>query len=227
MPTDLKKVCGHSEEKATRAEFNKLVDALETKSVLVAPTEIRLFYDKIELSQALQRAVISFHEAWRGRLGLTIQSSRYPEHWTRIKALSRRPARLGKNEYDSLKPVADLIRELSEQIKAFLVRPQKWEPADSSEEMQQVTIDSIASNIYTQLHALAQKRLIRDHLLKWETAYTRWGKGSAKERAYDLEMIYNLAVPAGKFIDDNAYKFTMSIVELVRASVQAKGGDLW
>lgn len=215
------------EEKATRAEFNKLVDALETKSVLVAPTEIRLFYDKIELSQAIQRAVKSFHEAWRGRLGLTIQSSRYPEHWTRIKALSRRPARLSKNEYDTLRPVADLIRELSEQIRIFLVKPQKWEPADASEEMQQTTIDSIASSIYKQLHTLAQKRLIRDHLLKWETAYIRWGKGSAKERAYDLELIYNLAVPVGEIDDDAAYKFLVSIVDLVKDSVQAKGGDLW
>ncbi len=215
------------DEKATRAEFNKLVDALEAKSAPAAPTEIRLFYDKMYLSKLIQRAVNSFHEAWRGRLGLALQSSRYPEHWTRIKALSRRPARLGLDEYDTLRPVADLIRELSEQIRVFLVRPQKWEPADGSEEVQQAAIDSIARDIYARLHTLARKRLIRDHLVKWETAYTRWGRGSAKERAYDLELIYNLAVPVGEINDDAAYEFLVSVVELVRDSVRAKGGDLW
>src|SRR3989442_8363044 len=148
-----------------------MVHALEETYTPAAPTEIRPFYDKIHLSSSIQRAVKSFHEGWWGRLGLTVQSSRYPEHWTRIKALSRRPARLGLDEYDTLRPVADLIRELSEQIRAFLVRPQKWEPAEGSEEMQQAAIDSIARDIYTQLHTLARKRLIRDQLLKWETAY--------------------------------------------------------
>ncbi len=57
--------------------------------------------------------------------------------------------------------------------------------------------------------------------------YTRWGRGSAKERAYDLELIYNLAVPVGEINDDAAYEFLVSVVELVRDSVRAKGGDLW
>lgn len=215
------------EEKVTRAELNKLVDALEAKSAPAVPSEMRLFYDKMRLPPFILQAVKSFHEAWRGRLGLTIQSSRYPEHWTRIKALSRRPARFNLDEYDTLRPVADLIRELSEQIRAFLVRPQKWEPADGSEEMQQAAIDSIARDIYARLHTLARKRLIRNYLVKWEAAYTRWGTGSAKERAYDLELIYNLAVPVGEINDDAAYEFLMSVVELVRDSVRAKGGDLW
>lgn len=75
--------------------------------------------------------------------------------------------------------------------------------------------------------SLARKRLIRDHLVKWEAAYTRWGTGSAKERAYDLELIYNLAVPVGEINDDTAYEFLMSVVELIGDSVRAKGGDLW
>jgi GTPase Era involved in 16S rRNA processing len=214
--------------KMTRAEFNKMVESLNAMMAQATPREIKLFYDKIYLFSFIQRAVKSFHEAWRGRLGLTVQSSRYPEHWTRIKALSRRPARLGLDEYDRLRPVADLIRELSEQIRAFLMKPQKWEPADGSEEMQQAAIDGIARDIYTRLHALARKRLIKEHWLEWETAYTRWGIGSAKERAQDLELIYNLAVPiVGEFNDDVADEFLASVVELVGEAVRSKGGELW
>jgi hypothetical protein len=213
------------EEKATRAEFNKMVDALEKTCTPAAPTEIRPVYDKIRLFLIIQRAAKSFHEAWQGRLGLTVQSSRYREHWTRIKALSRRPARLGLDEYDTLRPVADLIRELSEQIRAFLMKPQKWEPADGSEEIQQAAIDSIARDIYARLHTLARKRLIRDQLLKWETAYTRWGTGSAIERAYDIDKIYKLAVPVGEINDDD--EFLVKVAELVEDAVRAKGGELW
>ncbi len=106
------------------------------------------------------------------------------------------------------------------------MKPQKWEPADGSEEIQQAAIDSIARDIYTRLHTLARKRLIRDQLLKWETAYTRWGTGSAKERANDIEMIYNLAVPvAGEINDDD--EFLVKVTELVEDAVRAKGGELW
>jgi hypothetical protein len=155
-------------------------------------------------------------------------SSRYPEHWTRIKALSRRPARLGLDEYDTLRPVADLIRDLSEQIRAFLEKPQRWEPADGSEDMQQAAIDNIAREIYKQLHSFARIRLIRDYRFKWETAYSRWGTGSTKERAYDLEMIYNLAVPqVGEIDDEEAEEFVMKVVGLVRDAVEAHGGRLW
>jgi hypothetical protein len=214
--------------KATQAEFNKMVDALKATIAPTAPTEISPVYDKLKLFSFIQRAVISFHEAWRGRLGLTLQSSRYPEHWTRVKALSRRPARLGLDEYHTLRPVADLIRELSEQIRAFLVKPQRWEPADGSEEMQQAAIDTIAREIYKQLHTLARKRLIRDHLLKWETAYSRWGTGSTKERAYNIEMIYNLAVPqVGEIDAAEAEEFLVNVVELVRDAVESHGGRLW
>jgi hypothetical protein len=216
------------EEKLTRAEFNKMIEVLEAMHIPATSSEIKLFYDKLYLSSFIMRAVESFHEEWRGLLGLSAQSSRYPEHWTRIKALSRRPARLDRDEYDDLKPVADLISKLSEQIRAFLMKPRKWEPADASEEMQQATIDSIARDIYHQLHTFAKKQLIKDQWLRWETAYTRWGTGSAKERAYDLNLLYNLAVPKiGELNDDVADEFIKRIVELIEYAIRSNGGELW
>lgn len=214
--------------KATRAEFNRLIDTLEAMKIPVAPAEIRPVYDDTYLLLFIQRAVNSFHEAWAGRLGLSSQSSRYPEHWTRIKALSRRPARLGLDEYDTLRPVADLIRELSEQIRMFLDKPFKWEPVAGPEEVQQAAIDRIAREIYTQLHAFGRAQIIRDHLLDWETAYSRWGTGSARVRAHDIQMIYTLAVPFfGELDDELGDAFLGQVVELVRTAVQTGGGRFW
>ncbi len=215
--------------KATRAELMRLLSVLEETVLISTSTEIRPVYDDTYLLLYIQRAVKSFREAWRGRLQLTTQSSRYPEHWTRIKALTRRPARLGLDEYDDLKPVADLIRELSEQIRGFLEKPLKWEHAEGlSDEMQQVAIDTITREMYTQFHILARKRLIRTHVPDWETAYSRSGTGSTRVRAHDIDLIYTSAAP---IVDEagthEANEFLDQVIQLVRNAVLVGGGKLW
>ncbi len=214
--------------RGTRAELNRMIDAFEAMRNPSLPIEIRPVYDDTYLLLFIQKAVQSFHEAWQGRLGLSSQSSRYPEHWSRIKALSRRPARLGLDEYDTLRPVADLIRELSEQMRTFLDKPQKWEPFDNgSEEMRQAAVDTIAREMYSQLHTLTQKRLIRDHVLNWETAFSRYGRGSARVRAHDVEMIYHIAAPTVDEVEGSEeQEFLVSAIELVRDAVRAGGGKL-
>lgn len=212
--------------RGTRADLNKMVDALEAVQHPSEPIEIGPVYDDTYLLLFIQKAVKSFHEAWQGRLGLSSQSSRYPEHWSRIKALSRRPARLGLDEYDTLRPVADLIRELSEQIRTFLDKPQRWDPFDNGlEEMRQAAIDTIAREMYSQLHAFTQKRLIRDHVLNWETAYSRYGQGSARIRAHDVETIYHVAAPTVDEVEGREeQEFLVNVIELVRDAVRAGGG---
>ena len=212
--------------KGTRAELNRMIDAFESMQNPPAPIEIRPVYDDAYLLLFIQKAVKSFHEAWQGRLGLSSQSSRYPEHWSRIKALARRPARLGLDEYDTLRPVADLIRELSEQIRTFLDKPQRWDPFDNGlEEMRQAAIDTIAREMYSQLHSFTQKRLIRDHVLTWETAYSRYGRGSARVRAHDVEMIYHIAAPTVDEVESSEdHDFLVNVIELVRDAVRAGGG---
>ncbi len=134
----------------------------------------------------------------------------------------------GLDEYDTLRPVADLIRELSEQMRTFLDKPQKWEPFDNgSEEMRQAAVDTIAREMYSQLHTLTQKRLIRDHVLNWETAFSRYGRGSARVRAHDVEMIYHIAAPTVDEVEGSEeQEFLVSAIELVRDAVRAGGGKL-
>ena len=106
--------------KATRTELNRMLTALEEVKSPSVPTEVKPIYDDTFLLISIQKAVKAFHEPWRGRLGLPSRSGVSPEHWTRIKALSQRPAQWGTDEYDTLRPVADLIRVMSEHIMRFL-----------------------------------------------------------------------------------------------------------
>ena len=180
---------------ATRAQLNTLVNEIEFLRHTNEALELQPVYNNTSLFSFLPEAVQSFREAWKVRLGLSSQSKRPPEHWTRIKALARRPAQLGLDEYDTLRPVADLIRETSEQIKKFLDAP-TWEATHhQSEEDRQAAIDRIARELYSQLHILAHQQLIRDHRMSWETAYFRYGRGSARIRAYDIDAIYRDTAP--------------------------------
>src|SRR5262249_35802585 len=96
------------------------------------------------------------------------------------------------------------------------------------EEMRQAAIDTIAREVYSQLHVLARKRLIREHVLNWETAYSRSGRGSTRIRAHDIEMIYHVAAPTvGEEDGGEEQAFLVHVVELVRNAVKSRGGKLY
>ena len=70
-----------------------------------------------------KKAAQGFHERWKGILGMGSIAGVRPEHWTRIKALSRRLGIFKVDEYDTLRPVADLIRLLQIHVTQFLSNP--------------------------------------------------------------------------------------------------------
>lgn len=56
------------------------------------PVQARPAHDKTNLVLAITAAAVSFHRAWRARLGITTEANISKEHWTRVKALNRRLA---------------------------------------------------------------------------------------------------------------------------------------
>jgi hypothetical protein len=66
----------------------------------------------MNLSLAVTEAAKAFHTRWRGLLGLDMNPDAPKEHWTRVKALTRRPAEGRTDQYDSLQPAADLRNQL-------------------------------------------------------------------------------------------------------------------
>lgn len=77
-------------------------------------------YDLDRLVIPVRYAAEKFHQIWNARLGLSSYSTILPEHWTRIKALTRRLAYQSSDSYDTLRPVGDLIRLITEQLDAFI-----------------------------------------------------------------------------------------------------------
>ena len=209
----------------TRSELNGLVVAIQETIIPAAPTSVTPVYDVTNLILCVPRAMADFREPWRARLRLPSSSNILPEHWTRIKALSRRFAELGKIEYLSMRPVADFIARLMENISVFLASPVRWEPENAPEEMKRQVANEIAVQIFSELHGLGTQRLFHDRVKDWVAAYSHRGTGSTVERARDIDAIYSEAAPIpSQAGDETASKFIAELNHVVKAAVQNAGG---
>ncbi|MBK7406128.1 MAG: hypothetical protein IPJ41_16365 [Phycisphaerales bacterium] len=93
----------------TLAELRRMLALVEASTTPPPPVEYTPVYDVANLVLSIQRATQEFHDAWHGVLGMGTRSGVAPEHWTRVKALTRHVGLLHRDEYDTLRPVADLI----------------------------------------------------------------------------------------------------------------------
>lgn len=180
----------------TIRQLSNLLIAIDQVVETPPPTDARPVYDRMELALAIRSAAGAFHEAWRPRLGLEFKPGFEKEHWTRVKALNRRLAEMGKDEYDTLRPVADLRQELRDQIYVFIQNPLKWEGPDPTEEEMQIKYDSLADNLSSRLLDLSTRRVWHERIKDWERANQESGKGSTFVRARIIgNDIYALAAP--------------------------------
>jgi hypothetical protein len=149
-------------------------------------------------------------------------SPKVPEHWTRIKALSRRFAHQWITYYDTLRPLADLIKVTQERVAAFISSPRDWEPSNSSEESREAAVAKVSQEVFSRLHQLAEDRLFRDRVNEWMEAYEHRGVGSTRLRARDIQGIYDVAaaVPSEIPTKESA-EFLDRIRELFREAAEA------
>ncbi len=213
--------------KLTLAEFNQMFELFiswrkltESRSdsdsielALINPIPI---YDDATLVLGLQKAMQLFRDGWHARLGFPSRSNLRKRHWAAIKAFNRRMAS-GQNEYDDMRPVAELISALSHYISNFLYEPFSWEPATTSEEQKQEIISEIKKEVYSKLHAFSQNQLLTEQYQSWLKAFEQSGRGSTYSRARDIESIYDQAAP---ILDDSTGPQVVDFVQKVRTLVR-------
>lgn len=167
----------------TILQLRNLVETLVREDDEVGLGPIRPVYDRMNLSLAVAEAAKSFHAKWRALLGLEFDSEIPKEHWTRVKALSRRLAEGWSDEYDNLKPVADLRFQLQLQIFLMLQRPVRWQNGEPTEDERQQLINEVSNAITKKLFALTSERIMDDTRAAWQLAYAQSGPGSTFVRA--------------------------------------------
>ena len=180
----------------TIRQLLKLLAAIDQVVEKPQPTEARPVYDRMNLVLAVRSAAEAFQEAWRPLLGLESKPGFAKEHWTRVKALNRRLAAMGKDEYDTLRPVADLRQELRDRIYVFIQSPLQWEGPEPTEEERQTKYDALADKLSGRLLALSTRRVWRERIKDWQRAYQESGRGSTFVRARIIgNDIYEPAAP--------------------------------
>lgn len=214
----------------TRSEFFRMFDAIEASIQPPPPVRHSPVYDVANLVLAVQKSTQEFHDRWKAIFGMGSRSNAPPEHWTRIKALTRRVGIFKQDEYDTLRPIADLILRLQERISAFLSEPLEWDPPlpkEAAEEVRIQAVDAIRREVNKRLHDLSRRRMIDERLSGWVEAYELRGKGSTKDRAKDLVDLYETAAPIpNEMPGPDANEFLFELRELVAESVEEGGGQL-
>jgi len=211
--------------KMTLTELERLLSAIQKTILPPPPTTVTPVYAMENLIVRIPQAMTAFRQAWRARLRLSWRANVPPEHWTRIRALARRIAG-GEVQYSTLRPVADFILRLSEQISVFLESPVRWEPAHAPDEMKRQVVSEIVRRVFSDLHEMGAQRLLHDRVMAWAKAYGHRGDGSTYERAKDIEGIYGLAAPLqGEGPSDRTKELVSAILTIVKSSMSKSGGS--
>ena len=208
-------------------EIQGLFEQMEQSAEPAGPIEVAPIYNIARLELALRDATDGFKSPWRGRLGLDYYEGIPKEHWGRVKALCRRIANRWDDEYNGLRPVADLVRQLQNSISLWLDHPAGWTRVPTDEDEGQASINEIRRGVSIRIHSLSEERLIASHGRGWRTAFGFSGTGSSRERALEMSRIYEGAAPSiSSNPDERAQEFLNQIILIVADAVEEAGGTV-
>ena len=208
-------------------DMRSLMDRMQLSVKHSEPIDAAPVYNIGRLELALRDATDGFKNPWAGRLGLRYYEGIRKEHWGRVKALCRRIANLWDKEYNGLRPVADLVRELQHSISLWLDHPAGWTRLPADEGEGQAGINQIRQKVYADIHLLAEQRLLDDHRRGWRTAFAFSGSGSSFERAKVMGQIYDAAAPSiSSAMDTTTQAFLDQIIRIVSDAVEDAGGSV-
>ncbi|MEY9935424.1 energy-coupling factor transporter ATP-binding protein EcfA2 [Catenulispora sp. GP43] len=214
-------------DRRTIEQMKAMLDVIEHIADEVETTDTRPVYDRVNLVLAIREAATSFHQRWTGLLGIAYTPGHPKEHWTRIKALSRRFAEGFADEYDTLKPVGELKRELDGQIYRMLQQPVRWKGPEPTDDDKQLMIDALAKEISREVTALCSRRLNADRKKGWQQAFAEFGSGSTFRRARIISgEVYDRAAPIPTVTpspDQNSFLHEVTaLVDTVAANLDVK-----
>ncbi len=175
----------------------------------------------------MRDAIGAFRNPWRARLGLDYHDGITKEHWTRIKALSRRLANGWSDEYDNLAPIADLLSCLQQVASNWLEQPADWSPMPSNEEEREGALDKIRQAVFSRMFELATRRLKDDQVTNWRMACDYIGRVSAARRAGVINEIRDAAAPhISPAMTHDAREFLAGLYLILREAIEEAGGRI-
>jgi hypothetical protein len=219
------------ETKSGDRTISQLLNLLAAIDTIIEQPEAgatRPVYDQLNLAMAVRAAAENFHRYWDLRLGLAVAPGGQKEHWTRIKALSRRLGLMWQDEYDTLKPVAELRDQLQLQIYAAIQSPLRWTHGEPSDDEKLITFDAFAQAVNRRITELATRRLWEEQVGEWQKAYNLRGAGSTFVRARVIaEDVYDRAAPVPEPVPTpDRNRFWHDVISVIRDAAEETGVEL-
>jgi ABC-type oligopeptide transport system ATPase subunit len=175
-------------------QLNTKIDAIVSKHI--STDDVSFSYEALKLYYYIKESTLKFRKIWAEKTGYSCITNN-TEHWTRIRALSRRLGLMGQENYCELQPLADFAAIVQENINIFINQPEKVTPAQTSEEVADELKRLIKRSIGEGFRELNRKRMWTndDAHKSWESAYNEMGRGSRNRRARIIENIFDTAAP--------------------------------
>ncbi len=217
--------------KQTISQLNSLLEAIDSIIERPKPVKAKPEYDRMNLVLAVKSAAENFRESWFALLGIEDKPGIAKEHWTRIKALSRRLATPGwADEYDGLKPVADLRQQLQNRLYVLVQNPVRWEPEapEPTDNEKQQVFEALANLLNIKMLDLASRRVRAERFPEWQTAFNESGTHSSFRRARIIAIdIYDRAAPVPNIAPSpDRNNFLHEVACVVEEAVREVGGKL-
>jgi len=210
-----------------KRELARLIGFMQHSTAPIESAHCVPVYEFKGLEIAMRDAIDAFRTPWRARLGLAYHESIAKEHWTRIKALSRRLANNWDDEYGNLKPIADLLSSLQEEASKWLDRPAEWDSGPANDDDREAALDPIRRSVFMKLQELVSRRLKDDQLTNWRIAFDFSGKGSASRRADVINDInYDAAPHMSANMTQDARDFLDKLYAILRDAIEGSGGKI-
>src|ERR1051326_732007 len=207
-------------EKRTIEELQKLLGMIH--DIVEKPERVasRPIYDRTNLVLSVKQAAEEFQASWKAKLGFEGRTGILKQHWRRIKALARRFSEGWSDEYQDLKPMADLHKELQEGVYRFIQSPLGWTGAVPSDDEKQQVFSELARDISMHLLIPLGERTQEAALQKWRDAYHLRGKNAEFRRAALIRAsIFEQIAPLLDRTPD-ANKFMNDIIRVVRDAAE-------
>jgi hypothetical protein len=214
---------------STLSQLKKLLAALEQIGERPSLGPARPRYDKTNLVLAISDAIKSFHRRWNALLGITYEPDVDKEHWTRVKALNRRFAEGTADQYDTLRPSAELRELLKDEIYKTLESPLGWtgQPPSDDAEVSAI-VDAFSNAIANRLFEPIRTRLSEEPQRIWQAAYSLHGTGSTFDRARRISsdiLAREVPVP-GATPSPDQNDFLHAIIDAIKAAAESERVEL-
>jgi len=210
----------------TLNELKKLVEGLQSIGERPEIGDGRPEYSVANLVFSIQAAIEEFHRRWDAVLGRKFQSDIDKEHWTRVKALNRRFAEGTADQYDTLRPSAELREFLKGEIYKTLEMPLRWNPPREPDDTEKDAIlDAFLNAIANRLYDPIRGRMSEKSLERWQKAYRERGTGSTFRRAQQISVdIFGQELPIpGQSASVDQNNFLNAILNAINEAADERG----